>query len=214
MSHVQHIRPLVVQRATQNALLCFEHLEPEERSGIRECEDDATSILETVAARGCSVLLLEAELLTPSLLNGLETIGHPIPKIVVHSNDVRPTAVEELIRLRCCGLISSQISLLDFRRMLTVVNDGEIWLGRKWISYVIRQLVGNFNVPGVSKRECEVLNLLQFKLKNREIAEALGISEETLRWHLRRLYAKTKQHSRSELVLYAQQRGLHESRPS
>lgn len=96
--------------------------------------------------------------------------------------------------------------------MLIAVEDGELWLGRKWTTYIIQQLIDSSSESGLSKRECEVLNLLQLGMKNRDIAETLGISEETLRWHLRRLYAKTKCQSRNELIHYAKELHSHEYR--
>ncbi len=53
----------------------------------------------------------------------------------------------------------------------------------------------------LSKRETEVLELLTKGLANKEIADRLGMSEETVRVHLRRVYEKLHVHSRTETTM-------------
>ena len=53
----------------------------------------------------------------------------------------------------------------------------------------------------LSKRETEILELLTKGLANKEIADRLGISVETVRVHLRRVYEKLHVHSRTEAAM-------------
>jgi DNA-binding NarL/FixJ family response regulator len=53
----------------------------------------------------------------------------------------------------------------------------------------------------LSKREEEILNLLVKGYRYKEIADALGISFETVRSHLKNIYAKLHVHSRTEAVV-------------
>lgn len=55
--------------------------------------------------------------------------------------------------------------------------------------------------PNLSKREKEVVNLLRQGKSNKLIALALGISDRTVEFHLRNIYAKCNINSRLELVL-------------
>ncbi len=52
-----------------------------------------------------------------------------------------------------------------------------------------------------SKRETEILGLLTQGLANKEIADRLQISVETVRVHLRRIYEKFHVHSRTEAAM-------------
>ncbi|WP_437178921.1 response regulator [Kineococcus endophyticus] len=64
----------------------------------------------------------------------------------------------------------------------------------------------NLGLPGaprLSPRELEVLRLLARGLPNREIAGQLGISENTVKNHVRNLLEKLQLHSRMEAVVYA-----------
>jgi DNA-binding NarL/FixJ family response regulator len=63
-------------------------------------------------------------------------------------------------------------------------------------------------VPALSTREMEVLRLLGQGQTNKEIARALTISERTVKFHVRSLFAKLGVSNRTEAVTTAAQRGL------
>ena len=58
-------------------------------------------------------------------------------------------------------------------------------------------------VPKLTERELEVLNLVAHGLNNREIADKLFISENTVKNHVRNMLEKLQLHSRIEAVMYA-----------
>jgi len=61
--------------------------------------------------------------------------------------------------------------------------------------------------PGLSRRESEVLGLVAKGHNNRQIGEALGISENSVKMHLKRCFYKLNVSDRSEAVTVALQRG-------
>ncbi len=66
------------------------------------------------------------------------------------------------------------------------------------------QLPGN--VPSIlSPRERDVMRLVAAGLSNREVADALFISEETIKTHLRRIFDKLGVSSRTQAILRCQQ---------
>lgn len=57
----------------------------------------------------------------------------------------------------------------------------------------------------LSQREHEILQLVCSGASNREISERLFLSENTVKFHLKNLYAKLDVKSRAQAILKAQQ---------
>jgi DNA-binding CsgD family transcriptional regulator len=116
-------------------------------------------------------------------------------------------SLERMLLFGCYGFVSDRISAPSLQRTLRGVNAGEIVISRRLLSRAFQRLLAGRLAPKLSRREHDVLGLLGQGLSNRSIAERLFISPETLRWHLRNLYAKTELRSRPELIEYASTAG-------
>ena len=76
-------------------------------------------------------------------------------------------------------------------------------------SEIARKVLGSFREPApaaseeqnLSRREQELLELLAQGCSNKEIADRLSISIETVTWHLRHIYGKLHVRSRTQAVL-------------
>lgn len=76
-------------------------------------------------------------------------------------------------------------------------------------SEIARKVLGAFREPvpapaeaeNLSRREQEVLELLAHGCSNKEIADKLSISIETVTWHLRHIYSKLHVRSRTQAAL-------------
>jgi DNA-binding CsgD family transcriptional regulator len=66
---------------------------------------------------------------------------------------------------------------------------------------------------GLTEREQEILRLVAQGLANKEIAYRLGISQNTVKVHLRNIFSKTNLQSRTEAAMYAVRFGLADIRP-
>src|SRR5512132_4035019 len=64
------------------------------------------------------------------------------------------------------------------------------------------------NEPGLSEREQEILRLVATGASNKEIAQQLYISANTVKVHLRNIFAKINVVSRTEATLFAIREGL------
>jgi NarL family two-component system response regulator LiaR len=98
-----------------------------------------------------------------------------------------------------------------------------IWLGLKLTRTTERIVVREVPVPtdgpfvvrtesverlGVTPREMEILHLIAAGLSNREIAERLNVSENTVKTHAARLFAKLNARRRTQVVQLAKEAGL------
>ncbi len=81
--------------------------------------------------------------------------------------------------------------------------------GAPMSSYIARKLVQSFQKPlaadapavGLSKRENEVIALVAKGYANKEVADALGLSFETVRSYLKTIYSKLHVRSRTEAAM-------------
>ena len=60
----------------------------------------------------------------------------------------------------------------------------------------------------MSDRELEVVRLLGHALPNKKIARSLGLSPETVKWHLKNIYGKLGVTGRDEAVARIRDAGL------
>ena len=67
---------------------------------------------------------------------------------------------------------------------------------------------GDATIETLTAREADVLELLAEGLSNKGIAARLGISDQTVKFHLATIYGKLGTHSRTESVREAVRRGL------
>jgi DNA-binding NarL/FixJ family response regulator len=91
------------------------------------------------------------------------------------------------------------------------VAQGQTYLSQTVATSVVEYIIQGgtqSSEPTLSGREIEVLKLVAQGWSNTQIAQALEISEGTVKNHLTNLYNKVGVHSRAELVVWAWQRRL------
>lgn len=91
------------------------------------------------------------------------------------------------------------------KKALKAASNGEVWINRKDIKGVISSIQSffkNLETHGISKREKEVIKFVAKGYTNKEIAEVLHISEQTVKCHLSRIYKKLGINNRLHLALY------------
>jgi two-component system NarL family response regulator len=80
--------------------------------------------------------------------------------------------------------------------------------GRLIAPDVAARLADRVNSPSLTSREVAVLELVAKGLSNKEIAAALTLAEDTVKNHLKHVFAKLEVSDRTEAVLQAVQRGI------
>lgn len=113
------------------------------------------------------------------------------------------SASESLIRLGCMGWLPAEATPALIRRALERVAMGEYWIPRRHLTQILQGYVSQQNPSKLTPREEEILGLIAKGHKNREIAEKLFVSLETVRWHIRSIYSKLGVHDRLNAAMYA-----------
>ncbi len=121
--------------------------------------------------------------------------------IVVDEDD--PILCERLLRMGFDGIIQRSAPPVVFRRALDAIAEGELWASRKSISALVRGFLSDVNPRKLTTREKEIFALLAKGYKNQQIADALFVSHDTVRWHLRSIYSKLGVPDRKRAIEYA-----------
>lgn len=120
---------------------------------------------------------------------------------------------EEIVSLMNAGA-RGYFDLNNPARELTdairVVYRGEIWLPRDKMSSIMDRIISvvgrdfkEKTLDQLTPMEFQVLKLIGQGRSNDEIAKILFISKNTVRSHIKSIYAKLNTHSRLQLALYA-----------
>ena len=115
------------------------------------------------------------------------------------------------------GYLSKDACISDLIRAIHAVHQGELWVERKLMArFLDEEAVPDSKAEdppgrtteGLTPREQEVLRLLTTGSTNKEIGEALFISEKTVKSHLNSVFRKLNVTRRLQAILYAISRGL------
>jgi DNA-binding NarL/FixJ family response regulator len=107
----------------------------------------------------------------------------------------------ELLQLGCSGAIHPDMTCVALRRAIDALDRGELWFPRKVLSDAIRNLAQTLE-PNLTRREKEILQMISDGYSNGEIAKALFITRDTVRWHQRSLYSKIGTRNRKEVAAF------------
>ena len=134
-----------------------------------------------------------------------------------------PQAHRRAVRLGAMGLVLKEHAIDTVLKAIEKVHAGEAWLDRTMIASILYERTHPANSPlysaeelknaTLTERERQLVRLIGEGLKNKDIAERMGISEATVRHHLTSIFTKLNVADRLELVIYAYQHGLAELPP-
>lgn len=183
---------------------------------------DGREVLEVVRATLPDVLVLDLRM--PHMdglaaLQALQQVGHKVRVIVLTASEDKNEFVQAM-KLGCSGIVLKQTASELIVKSIRKVYSGEIWLDSHTTAAVMRQfstppdVMGTPPVKGrerspLSQREREIVGLVAQGYKNREMAEKMFISEQTVKNHLHNIFDKLGVSDRLELALYAIHKGLH-----
>ncbi len=190
---------------------------------LLETEEDLTLVAEAtngmeailaIERHQPDVLLLDLKMPVMDGLQALSEIGKrrlEARVIVMISNDEREKAVRA-VRLGARGILFKDADPALLPKSIRKVYAGEVWIDNPILSQALKSLLTRPQAPQVpaetremklSGREMEVVRCVAMGLRNKEVADKLGVSEATIKNHLTSIYTKLGVGDRLELILYA-----------
>jgi DNA-binding NarL/FixJ family response regulator len=142
-------------------------------------------------------------------LDGVSRLHKLLPKIkILLFVDKADEETEwQALRAGARGCISRSIDLNTLLKAFDFVGRGELWVSRRVAARAVEKLVqtesaNSTTSNGLTRREWEVLALLATGSRNKEIASALSLSENTVKTHLGTIYRKINVDCRLAATLY------------
>jgi len=208
------IRVLAADRSPMNSQLLTEALTRNRHFALSSAVS-ASDVLSIMASERPHVAVLSAHL--DGNPNGGAELGrrmrvlYPETRVVMLLDSSERNLVVEAFRSGACGVFCRTQSLMSLAKCIQSVHIGQIWANSTELHFLIEALaefapVRMVNASGtvvLSKREHDVVACVVRGLTNREIAQALKLTEHTVKNYLFRIFDKLGVSSRVELALYA-----------
>src|SRR5262249_48688706 len=176
---------------------------------------DGTAALDAARRLRPDVLVVD---LTMPKLSGLEILKavareHLPCRCVLITAAITESEVIEAVTLNAFGLVLKESAPDTLVRCVRAVQGGEQWMDQEALTRGLRSLEAPDTATTavaalLTPREGEIVRMVAEGLRNRGIAERLGISEGTVKVHLHRIYEKLGVSGRLDLLVVAQRRGL------
>ena len=222
------------KKATVRILIADDH--PIVRDGLKKLlllEDDfeivgeaadGREVLDKVQELDPDVLLLDLRMPNLDGLSALQALqqSNKRTRVIVLTASEDKNEFVQAMKLGCSGIVLKQTAPDLIVKSIRKVNAGEIWLDSHTTAAVMRQFQTGQESSGsgqaggkgrerspLSSREREIVALVAQGYKNKEMAEKMFISEQTVKNHLHNIFDKLGVSDRLELALYAIHKGLH-----
>lgn len=171
---------------------------------IAETTSDVDGAMALIAANGSyDLILLDVDMPGMNGVDGIQRVreandGKPVGII---TGDPSPSVVQAAQRLAAAGVVSKRTPLRSLANAVRFMAAGERYfpLDLMQEAAAARQQVAN----PLSEREFTVLVKLADGLSNRDIGEALGLAEPTIKMHVKSIYRKLGVASRTQAVISA-----------
>ena len=152
------------------------------------------------------VLLLD--LRTPGLssVEVTQTIRRELPRcrIIIVTTYDWDEDIYRAVQAGASSYLLKDLSREELLAAIRAVHHGHVTLPTE----VAGRLEGRLRRSNLSARELEVIELLVKGNSNKEIAAAIYVCEETVKGHLKHLFAKLGVNDRTQAVIFAIQHGI------
>lgn len=181
---------------------------------VARCRDGEEA-LRAVREHAPDVLVLDVRM---PRMNGLEVLRAMreeglATRVVLLTAEAEDEELVEALRMGVRGVVLKEMASEMLVKCVHKVHEGGTWLERVSAGRALDRLVQGEEARReaaslLTSREAEIARLVAEGLRNKEIAERLGIVEGTVKIHLHRAYEKLGVESRLELAVRLRDKGL------
>lgn len=189
------------------------------RMSVAGTAGTCSELLATVASHKPDVILLDLDLNGENAADTLPTLSALTEARVLILTGARDSCVQRAALLKGArGVISKDESADVLLQAIERVYAGEVWINQAMMSQILETMTGGAakldpeaeRIASLTPRERGIVHAVVTRHDDKSvaIAEALHISEHTLRNHLTLIYEKLGVHNRIGLFAYAIKHGL------
>lgn len=162
---------------------------------------DADEALAVARAAPPDLVLLDLRLASGSALTLIPALRalRPPPRVVILSSYLEASVADEALRLGASGYLLKHVGRGTLVDQLRAALRGEVVLDPSAVDLLARPTVSP--LATLTDREREVLACIVDGMTNKQAAQALGISEKTVKTHVSHLLAKLGVRDRTQAAV-------------
>jgi len=130
--------------------------------------------------------------------------------LVMDTGLEQETIVSLFLTEKISGLIPADADVNILSKAISVVRKGEMWINNATVKSLLNRSITRKvkNAAKFTEREAAIIRLVREGYRNKEIADFLNISEQTVKSHLNRVFRKLDVSSRTELLAHSKELAL------
>jgi DNA-binding NarL/FixJ family response regulator len=169
---------------------------------------DGVETLRAVRKHNADVLILDLRMPRADGLAVLRRMHEEraTTKVIILAAVIEDDALLDAIRLGASGVVLKETAPQYLVNCVREVHAGRQWYEQRTLvdameRFVRREVASKEMTSVLSRREVDVARAVAQGLRNREIAERLGIAEGTVKLHLHTIYTKLGVDGRTALIV-------------
>lgn len=170
-------------------------------------------VLDNLASARPDILILDINMPERSGLEVLRTLRArgDNRSIILLTGNINDQNAKEAMELGVNGLVIKASAPRDLPICLDTVAQGRRWFDQEVMQRAMDLAhssdAAKNPLEELTPRQRSIASLVQRGLKNRDVAEELGLTEGTVKVHLHKIFEKLGLRSRTELILLAAEQG-------